>query len=127
MLRSVHPDECFTICNLLWSHIHRRVSCFIYGTLFRETLCVCVCVHVCARVDTNFTTSIVVFWVVTPCNLVLTNISEHVSPLSSLTSTLKMEVIRSSETLVSSFKTIRCHNPEDRNPHSHGSENLKTL
>jgi hypothetical protein len=32
---------------------------------------------------------------------------------------LKMEAIRSSETLVTTYKTTRRHNPEDQNRHSH--------
>jgi hypothetical protein len=36
--------------------------------------------------------------------------------------TVNMEAIRSSETLVSTHKFTRCHNPEDHIPHLHHSE-----
>jgi hypothetical protein len=40
--------------------------------------------------------------------------------------TLKMEAIRSSETLVISCKTTRRHNPEDHDRHLHHRENLRS-
>jgi hypothetical protein len=37
-----------------------------------------------------------------------------------------MEAISSSETLVTTYKTTRHHNPEDHDPHFHSRENLKS-
>jgi hypothetical protein len=56
--------------------------------------------------------SIVIFWVVIPCSLVVGFQRE-------VTSTLNMEAIRSSEMLVTTYKTARCHNPQDHNRHLH--------
>jgi hypothetical protein len=52
--------------------------------------------------------SIMVFWVVTPCGLVA----------------LKMEEIFSSETLVSTYKSTRRHNPQDHHGYLRHRENL---
>jgi hypothetical protein len=41
------------------------------------------------------------------------------------TSNLKKEAIRSSQMLVTTYKTTQCHNPEDHNLNSHHCENLK--
>jgi hypothetical protein len=60
----------------------------------------------------------VVFWVVTPCSLIRdTNFGEEHTAFKfrAASKTLKMEAVCSSETLVSSCQTIRCHNPEDNN------------
>jgi hypothetical protein len=43
-----------------------------------------------------------------------------------LTSTLKMEMILSTETLVAAYKTIWRDEPKDQKRHFHGSENLKS-
>jgi hypothetical protein len=45
-------------------------------------------------------------WDVVPCNLINTNILEALS-------TLKMEAVGSSETLVPIYQSIWCHIPED--------------
>lgn len=37
---------------------------------------------------------------------------------------LKMEAVRPSETLVTTYKIVRCHNPGDHNRQSHRRENL---
>jgi hypothetical protein len=59
-------------------------------------------------VFTDIKIRIVVFCVVTHCN-----------PVGCYQrSTMKMEAIASSETLVTTHKTTRCHNPEDHTPHA---------
>jgi hypothetical protein len=40
--------------------------------------------------------------------------------------TLKMEAVRSSETLVTTYKTAWHHNPEDHNQYLYCHENLKS-
>jgi hypothetical protein len=40
--------------------------------------------------------------------------------------TLEMETVRSSETFVITYKTTRCHNPEDQNRQIHLCDNLKS-
>jgi hypothetical protein len=52
------------------------------------------------------------------------DISEDVSPLSLLTSTPKIEVIRSSKMSVSSYEAAKWHNPEDHNPHFYSAKTL---
>jgi hypothetical protein len=39
---------------------------------------------------------------------------------------LKMEAVYSSETLVSTYNSVRRYNPEDRHRHLHHRENLKS-
>jgi hypothetical protein len=65
---------------------------------------------------TSVSVTALLFWGVTPCGLVSRNI------LSILF--LKMEAIRSYETLVCTYESTRCHNPE-RHRHIHRRENLK--
>jgi hypothetical protein len=62
--------------------------------------------------------SMFVFWVVTPCG--------RVGRYRRFGGTycLKMETVCSSQTLVSTFKSTRRHNPEDK--HFKGCENLKS-
>jgi hypothetical protein len=72
----------------------------------------------------------VVFWDMPPCGFI---INRHLSVVNRLTlflarvisSTLKMEAKRSSETLVHNKPTLR-HIPEDDILHSHRLENLKS-
>jgi hypothetical protein len=59
----------------------------------------------------NVITQIWSFWVVTPCDLVITNILEEHAALK----TLKLEAAGSSKTLVSTYRTTHCHNIEDPN------------
>jgi hypothetical protein len=61
---------------------------------------------------------IVVFWVMTPCSLVGdTNVSKNyiVSIFKAGVKILKMEVEYSSEMLVCTYQTRRCHNLGDHN------------
>jgi hypothetical protein len=46
--------------------------------------------------------------------------------LSNLTSVLKMETVCSSETLVSTYKFIRCYISEDQHRHLHRRRNLRS-
>jgi hypothetical protein len=39
---------------------------------------------------------------------------------------LMMEAARTSETLINSYQTTRCYNPEDSHLHTHRRENLKS-
>jgi hypothetical protein len=57
----------------------------------------------------NVITQIWSFWVVTPCDLVITNILEEHAALK----TLNLEAAL--DTLVSTYRTTHCHNIEDPN------------
>jgi hypothetical protein len=94
----------------------------------------------CKRELIEAVLSIVVFWVVTPCGLIGGyqrfggTCHFHFQRRSHFTSifrvevisTVKMDVIRSSELLVTSYKTTRRHNPEYHSRHLHRHENLKS-
>jgi hypothetical protein len=58
-----------------------------------------------------------VMWVVTPCCL---------AGGCQRFGGIEMEAIRSSETLVTIYKTTRLHNPEDYHRHLHHRQNFKT-
>jgi hypothetical protein len=69
----------------------------------------------------------VVFWVVTPCGLVFTNISEEVGFEVLTAVSMKIAVfwvVAPSETLVNFYQTTRCYNPEDSNLHFGGRYRL---
>jgi hypothetical protein len=70
----------------------------------------------------EFRISIVIFWLVTRYGLVVLKCHpENVGDV-----TLKMEVIQSSETLVTIYKTIRRYNPEERDRNRHCGEKLRS-
>jgi hypothetical protein len=71
------------------------------------------CVHLRAS-------SIVIFWIVTPCRLVggYQRFGD---------STMKMEAILFSETLVTTYTTTRRHNSEDHNLQLHRRERFEIL
>jgi hypothetical protein len=60
------------------------------------------------------------------CTYVVTNFPEKRNSFTDMVEvkTLKMEAILSSETLVTTYKTTWCHNPEDPNRHHYSQENL---
>jgi hypothetical protein len=71
-----------------------------------------------------------VFWVVAPCSLV--GVYQRFGDISArfltrgLLIALMMEAARTSETLIHSYQTTRCYNPEDSHLHTHRRENLKS-
>jgi hypothetical protein len=62
------------------------------------------------EVLTAVSTKMAVFWVVAPCSLVVTNVSEV---LAASIIRAMMEAARASETLVNFYQTTRRYNPED--------------
>jgi hypothetical protein len=80
----------------------------------------------------------IIFWDMTPCSLLSFNkrfggtYRLHLPPgcllvfSEPIPSTLKMEAICSSETVVETQRTIRHHIPEVDTLHNHGSKNLKS-
>jgi hypothetical protein len=66
-----------------------------------------------------------VFWVVTPCSVVGYQSFGGLCCLHVLF-TLKMEAVRTSETLVFYYNTTRRHNPEDLDLKYHHGESLRT-
>jgi hypothetical protein len=54
--------------------------------------------------------SMLIFWVVTPCGL---NVDTKVSEEHTASSTLNMEAVCSSQTLVPTYMSIPRYNPED--------------
>jgi hypothetical protein len=71
---------------------------------------------------TDILLKIAIFWDIAPCSLYMNHLLS--SFLIGCFLTLKMEVIRSSETSVH-IRTTRCYIPEDGNFHNYCCENLK--
>jgi hypothetical protein len=55
-----------------------------------------------------------VFWVMTSCSFIVVPTFQR-NLLRHLRSRVKIEVVSSLETLVRTYQTTRCHNPQDRN------------
>lgn len=58
-------------------------------------------------------------------NAVYTEVCQHWSYILPVFSTLKMEAVCSSKTLINLYQTMQCHIPEDSNFHRRSHENLK--
>jgi hypothetical protein len=68
-----------------------------------------------------------VFWVVVPCSLVVTYVSEVLAAsIIRAIIALMLEAGTTSETLVNFYQTTRRYNPDDSNLHTHRRENLKS-
>jgi hypothetical protein len=74
--------------------------------------------------ETNGTHTTVFFWIIRPC-CILTGKSQSVGMVCA-PPTLGIEAEYSSERLISTYKTIRNHSPEDNNLNTYGYEKLKT-
>jgi hypothetical protein len=91
--------------------------------------------RLCCKRQTDGRNWIVVFWVMTPCTLVCIITNKTTINIFTFLKTSNLrrwkvvvffETVRFSETLVSTYESTRCHNPEEHQRYPHRCENLKS-